>query len=209
MIDKSRLVHVAFIAPDGRRSWFVRTDRRLDPSTGQSATWPVADTEPRNSVSMTYEFAQVSKRLWSNPPFSLNVRLSLDAGPSAEFIDEGNGLSSAVPWEFRDYLVTCTSEGESLDSLDSPSCLKVRAVNTPEGRKFVLRAENPSLSQPSVFSTFAEGPEYCVAKAWDLGYRGYPVVVNPEIERRRVEAEIKAQRAANAQPKNIRPGDRN
>jgi hypothetical protein len=208
MIDRKRLIHVVFIAPDGSRSYFVRTDRRFDSKTGQSVTWPLVDTEPRNSVSMIYEFAEVSKKLWSGPPFNLTVRLALEAGPNADFVDEGNGSPSSVPWQFKDYLVTCTAEGEPLDSLDAPYCLKVRAVNTPDGRKFVLRAENPSLTQPSVFSTFDEGPEYCVAKAWDLGYRNYPVIANPQIEQRRQEAERQAQREASARFGTIRPGDR-
>jgi hypothetical protein len=208
MIDKSRMVHVVFLNPDGKKMWFVKTDRRLDPKTGQALTFPVADDDPRYSVPMTFEYADVSKRLWSNPPFNLNVRLSLAAGPAAEFIDEGSALSS-FPWEFRDVFVTCRETGEPLDGFDAPFCLKVRAVNTPEGRKFCLRADQPSLSAPSVFVPFEEGPEAVVEKAWSLGFRGYSVVVNPAIERSRVEAEIKAQRAATAQPKNIRPGDRN
>ena len=211
MIDKSRLVHVAFIAPDGRRSWFVRTDRRLDPSTGQSTTWPLVDTEPRNSQTITYEFGEVSKRLWSSPPFSLNVRLTLEAGPNTEFIDEGNGSSPSVPagaWEFKDYLVTCHETGEPLDSFDAPCVLRIRAVLTPEGKKFCLRADNPSLTSPSVFETFERGPEAVVEKAWSLGFRGYSTITNPMIERRKVEDEIKKQQAANAHLVNIRPGDR-
>ena len=208
MIDKSRMVHVVFLNPNGSRSYFVKTDRRFDRSTGQSTTWPLVDTDPRNSVSMTYELAQISKRLWSNHPFNLNVRLALEAGPKVEFIDESSAMPSSVPWEFRDYLITCTVEGQPLDGLDAPYCLQVRAVTTPQGRQFCLRAENPNLNQPSVFSTFEEGPEHCVAKAWDLGFRGYPVVVNPMIEQKRQESARQAQQAANARFANVRPGDR-
>src|SRR5579872_4063432 len=110
-IDKSRLVHVVFVNPNGTKLWFVKTDRRIDPKTGQAFTLPVADDDPHNSVPMTFEFADVSKRLWSNPPFNLNVRLALAAGPIAEFIDDGSPSSPSVSWEFRDYLVSCDADG--------------------------------------------------------------------------------------------------
>lgn len=202
-LSSSTPVHLVF-EQNGKRSWFNRTDRTYDKKTGAWVTIPVIGTEPQESNSMTLEMAVICQRRWRE----LGIECRIAKETNGTYIDEGTVSPSSALWEFRDYLVTCTPEGEPLDGLDAPYCLMVRAVNTPNGRQFCLRALNPSLRQPSVFSSFEEGPEHCVAKAWDLGYRGYPVVANPEIERRRVDAEIKAQRAANARFANIRPGDR-
>jgi hypothetical protein len=207
MIDKSRLVHVVFVNPDGKKMWFVKTDRRIDPKSGQAFTLPVIDDDPHNSVPMTFEYADVSKRLWSNPPFNLNVRLALAAGPTAEFIDTGDEPSPTGSWEHRDHFVHCDETGALVDSLDSSHVFLVRAVHTPEGKMFCLRADQPSLTHPSVFSTLAEGPRFCVEKCFALGFSHTPQV-NPHLEARRQEAQRQAQRAANARYANVRPGDR-
>ena len=181
-----------------------RTDRRYDAATGVWTTIPVVGTEMRESTPVTLEMAVICQRRWRE--LGIECRIAKEAnGP---YIDEGNESTASVSWEFRDVYITCHETGEPFDTLDAPCVLLVRAVTRPDGRSFCLRAATPSLTTPSVFSTLAEGPEYCVAKAWDLGYRGYPVVVNPEIERRRIESEAQARREANARIGRLRPGDR-
>src|SRR6202035_218375 len=101
MIDKSRMVHLVFLNPDNTRWYFVRTDRRLDSTTGQWSTWLLADNDPHNSVPMPYEFAERSCRLWSDKPFNLNVRIALDASPTSPFVDPDPKADEALPWPHK------------------------------------------------------------------------------------------------------------
>jgi len=199
------MVHLVYVDPkSGQKGWFVRTDRRQNPTTKVWETWPLVDDDPRQSSAVPYEYASIARHDWREK-LKLNFRIALE--PLSDFIDDENTPSSSVAWEFRNYYITCRETGEPFDSLDAPCVLLVRAVNTPEGKQFCLRADEPSLAMPSVFVPFSEGPEAVVEKAWSLGFRYVPIV-NPSIEQRRREAEHQAQRAASARFANIRPGDR-
>ena len=204
MIDKSRKVHLCFLNSYKQRSWFVKTDRRFDRKTGQSTTWPFVSDDPHDSVSITYEYAEISRRLWRDEPFNLNVRIALEPNQSAEFVDPDPKVDS-LPWEHEDYFITTDETGQPSDSVDAPFGYNVKAVHTVNGAMFCLRFETPILQNQSQFSTFQEGPTVAVLRALERGFckveRPKP---NPHIEAKRREAERQTQQA---RVPRLRPGD--
>jgi len=187
-----RLVHV-IIEQNGKRTWFNRTDRVQDHKTRRWFTVPVVDPEPSGSKPMRHDLALVAQHRWRDE-LNLVVRLALE--PNGPYIDELPTMS-LLPWKHQNYLVTVDRDGRPLDSLDAPCVYDVIATHTPSGRMFVLRFNHPDLQNQPVFSTFEEGPEVAVARAFEKGYTKLePPQPNPYLEARRQEAARQAAEAA-------------
>jgi hypothetical protein len=202
-LSSSKLVHLVF-EQNGKRHWFNRTDRRRDASTGQWATIPVVDDDPRGSSPMNFEFAVIAQERWKQLGF--NCRFALE--PNGPFVDADPKGSGALPWTHDDCWVTVNAAGEPIDDLDSPYVYPITAVHTPAGKQFVLKFQTAVLQNQSQFSSFEEGPDACVRKAFERGYTKLePPQGNPFLEARRLEAQRQAQRAANARFVRVRPGD--
>lgn len=201
-LSSGTLVHVVF-EHDGQRRWFNHTDRKRDDRTGAWYTLPVVGTEAHESERMTLEMALVSQRRWKE--IGIECRLALE--PNGEFIDSDLKIENP-PWEHKNYLVTCDENGLPSESLDAPFAYPIKAVHTVNGRAFVLKFETAILQNQSQFSSFEEGPEMCLRRAFDRGLTKLePPKPNPHLEARRIEAQRQANQQATSIP-GLRPGDR-
>jgi hypothetical protein len=201
-VAADRLVHV-IVEQGGRRTFFHHTERVQDDKTKQWFTVPVVDDDPAGSKPMRFDIALVCKRRWTDE-LGLAVRLALDTtGP---YIDEYPGMNM-LPWEHRDYLVSVDRDGKPFDSFDAPCVYRVIATHTPSGKMFCLRFNHANLQNQAVYATLEEGPETCVARAFERGFTKLePPQVNPYLEVRRQEAARQEAEQAKRIP-GLRPGD--
>ena len=206
-INKSRMVHLCFLGSKGERYWFVKTDQKFNQTTGQWVTVPIADDDPAKSVPMSFEYAQICVDRWQKRPLNLDVRITLEPGDQADFIDPAKS-DLLIPFPHEDCLVTVDADGNLLDSLDAPCVYRVRAVHTTKGPMFCLRFESPELQAQAQFSSLEEGPEMAVARAIERGYHQWEKPLpNPTLEARRAE-QAAAQARVTKQIYGLRPGSR-
>jgi hypothetical protein len=201
-IPADRLVHV-IVEQGGRRTFFHHTDRLQDDKSKRWFTVPVVDDDPAGSHPVRFDIALVCKQRWRDE-LGLTVRLALEQ--SGPYIDQAPGMNM-LSWEHRNYLVSVDRDGKPFDSFDAPCVYKVIATLTPSGKMFCLRFNHASLRNQAVYATLEEGPETCVARAFEKGFTKLePPQVNPYLEVRRQEAELRAADHAQRIP-GLRPGD--
>lgn len=195
-LARDRLVHLVITLRDGRRAWQAGVERQENPTTKQSFTAPRWNDDPHMSRPLPLEMAIICQRRWKQE-LNLLCRLSLE--PYSEFIDEAP-QRECIPWQHVDHFVHVDPE-ETIG-------FWVRAVNTPQGKQFCLRFENPDLAEQSVFVDLSEGPAGCVEKARRLGF--LPNFEAPKPSPFRAQREAAARQAAEEQQVKdlgrVRPG---